>query len=267
MELTNLKRKYLLDSADLIKRIADSMIINIHNSISIADLDIYVRQALLIYSKAIDETPFYSIKDITIEDYTLGFNAVIFEVLITDFGEYKSYIFSLVDALRKVLSIVCNDSYFKYVNAGTPIILDSDLDIDPFYDELLPLPLEWLGQKPEERKLTFIYRNREFSISADWEFDLAYDLIISTDSKDLYKDFYRTDYSDFLLSEYMFENDVLPWSVESFKRYLERFHCIGGAHHLKCFVKLLKSFKKVTQEEVNKFERKAQITRVYRRLL
>lgn len=258
MELTELKRIYLLDSADLIKRIADSMIRNIHNTESIAKLDIYVKQAILIYHRALLDTPFYNSDLIPdCDDYTLNFNNIIFGICNSDFKEWTSFIFALVDSLHRVLSIVCNNSYFKYVRAGLPIVLDSDIDIDPFFDELLPLPLEWIEQKPEERRLNFVYRNRVFSIKDEQDFVLAFDMVIFNQS-DMFEEIYRSDYSDFLVSDDALRCEFPPFSIESFKAYLQHYRGMNNpVFELKCFKELLKSYKKISTEEVKKIKKKA----------
>lgn len=259
MELTNLKRKYLLDSADLIKRISASMIANIHNTVrSLADLDIYIRTAIDIYKRAMISTPFYNTDLIPdFDDYTLSFNTIVFGISNSDFGEYTSYIFNLVDSLYRVFSIMCNSDYFKYVKTGVPIVLDDDLDIDPFYDELLPLPLEWIKMKPEERVLTFIYRNRVFSIKEEWEFGLAFDMIAFNQSV-CFEDIYRSDYSDWLISDDVLRYSYPPFSKESYEVYLKKI--LGIKSPKICmdrYSKLLESYKKVSNEEIKKIQKKA----------
>lgn len=257
-KLTELKRKYLLDSTDLIKRIADSMLCNIHNTVSVTELDCYIKQAISIYVTAIGYTPYYNTDLISdFDDYTLSFNSIVFGICNSDFGDYTSYIFDLVDSLFKVFSIVCNVDYYRYVLAGTPIVLDSDLDIDPFFDELLPLPLDWIEQKPEERKFTFIYRNRVFSIKNEWDFNLAFDMVIFGQSG-MFEMIYRSDYSDFLVNDDALRCEFLPFSIESFKAYLQHYRGMTNPNfELKCFKELLKSYKKVTTEEIKKIQKKA----------
>lgn len=261
-KLTELKREYLLDSAYLIKYIADSMLRNIHITASVSELDIYVGQALSIYVMAIGHTPYYNTDLIPdFDDYTLSFNSIVFGICNSDFGEYTGYIFSLVDSFYRVLSTFCNSDYFKYVKAGVPIVLNDDLDIDPFYDELIPLPIEWVKQKPRERKLTFIYRNRKFSIKNETEFDLCYDLTLSSDLSpyNRFNEFYRTDYSDWLFDidkeSSIFEPD--PFTPESYKLFLEKKRGIKGSEYLERFKEILKSFGVVHSEEVKKIKKKA----------
>ncbi len=266
MELTNLKRKYLLDSESLIRSVAASMIANIHNTVrSLADLDIYIKQAISIYEEAIATTPFYNTDLIPdFDDYTLSFNSIVFGISNSDFGEYTNYIFALLDSLYHVLSIVCNSDYFKYVKTGVPIVLDDDLDIDPFYDELLPLPLEWIEMKPEERVLTFIYRGNEFSIKNAHEFDLAYDMILSRDSKIPFDEFYRTNYSDFIV-ECGSALPLPPFSEKSFEFYLKKRQGLKSpTYEMNRYRKLYYSFKNAPLDYVLKIKKKALTCTQYR---
>lgn len=267
-KLTELKRKYLLDSTDLIKRIADSMLCNIHNTVSVTELDCYFKQAISIYVMAIGHTPFYNTDLIPdFNDYTTSFNSIIFGISNSDFGEYTSYIFALVDALYRVLSVLCNSNYFKYVKTGVPIVLDDDLDIDPFYDELLPLPSEWIEMKPEERVLTFIYRGNEFSIKNAHEFDLAYDMILSRDSKILFDEVYRTNYSDFIV-ECGSALPLPPFSEKSFEFYLKKRQGLKSpTFEMNRYRRLYHSFKNAPLDYVMKVKKKALNCTQYRCLL
>jgi len=268
MELTELTRKYLLDSADLIMRIADSMLCIIHNTTSVTELECYVEQAISIYVKAIKHTPYYNtdlVPDFV--DYTSSFNSIVFGICNSDFGDYTSYIFALADALHQVLSFLCNSNYFKYVKIGVPIVLDNDLDIDPFYDELLPLPLTWIEMKPNERTLSFIYRNRKFSIKDEMEFNLCYDLTLSSDLSphNRFNEFYRSDYSDWFLNigteTSIFE--PYPFTPESYNLFLER-KGIKGSYDLERFKEMLKSFDVVSSDEVRKIKKKVLTRTQYR---
>lgn len=259
MELTNLKRKYLLDSESLIRSVAASMIANIHNTVrSLADLDIYIKQAISIYEEAIANTPFYNTDLIPeFDDYTSAFNSIVFGICNTNFLDYTSYIFALADSLFKVFSIVCNVDYYRYVLAGTPIVLDSDIDIDPFYDELLPLPLEWIEQSSEERKLTFIYRNRVFSIKYTRDFELAFDMAVFNQS-DCFEDIYRSDYSDWLVSDDVSRAKFPPFSKESYELYLKKYLGLTSPKfYMNCYSKLLESYKRISPEEIKKIQKKA----------
>jgi len=268
-KLTELKRKYLLDSADLIKRIADSMLRNIHNTVSVTELDCYIKQAISIYVMAIGHTPYYNTDLIPdFDDYTLSFNSIVSEICNSDFHEYTNYIFSLADALYRVLSAICNSDYFKYVKTCVPIVLDDDLDIDPFYDELLPLPLEWIKMKPEERVLTFIYRGNEFSIKDDYEFGLAYDMIISGNPKISFPDFFRSDYSNFLDRIGYTALPLIPFSEKSYEYYLKK--CRGIKHptdEMNRYSRLYHSFKNAPIDYVLKVKKKALNCTQYRCIL
>lgn len=259
MELRELERRYLIDSAELIKRIADSMLRNIHNTTSVAELGIYAGQAISIYELAIGHTPYYNTDLIPdFNDYTLSFNSIVFGICNSDFGEYTSYIFALVDALYRVLSTLCISDYFKYVKTGVPIVLDDDLDIDPFYDELIPLPLEWIEMKPEERVLIFIYRGSEFSIKSEEEFNLAYDMIISANPKISFPDFFRSDYSNFLDRIGYSTHHLIPFSEKSYEYYLKKYRGINHpTDEMNRFSRLYHSFKNAPLDYVIKIKKKA----------
>lgn len=268
-KLTEFKRKYLLDSVDLIKRIADSMLCNIHNSVSVTELDCYIKQAISIYMTAISHTPYYNTDLIPdFDDYTQGFNSIVFGICNSDFGEYTSYIFSLVDSLHRVLSTLCNSDYFKYVKTGVPIALDDDLDMDPCYDELIPLPLEWIEMKPEERVLTFIYRGNEFSIKDKYEFDLAYDMIISGNPKISFPEFFRTDYSNFLDRIGYTALPLIPFSEKSYEYYLKKYRGIKHpTYEMNRYRRLYHSFKNAPLDYVLKIKKKALTCSQYRCVL
>ena len=266
MELSELKRKYLLDSVDLIKRIADSMLCNIHNTVSVTELDCYIKQAISIYVMAINHTPYYDTDLIPyFDDYTMGFNSIIFGICNSDYGDYTPYVFALVDALYRVLSTLCNSDYFKYVKTGVPIVLDDDLDIDPFYDELLPLSPEWIEMKPEERVLTFIYRGNEFSIKDEYEFSLAYDMIISGNPKISFPEFFRSDYSNFLDRIGYTALPLIPFSEKSYEYYLKKYRGINHpTDEMNRFSRLYHSFKNAPRDYVLKIKKKALSCTQYR---
>ena len=259
MELTELKKNCLLDSSNLITHIADSMLRKIHNSVPVTELDCYIEQAISIYVMAIGNIPFYTTDLIPdFDDYTSSFNSIIFGICNLDLGEYTSYIFTLVDSLYRVLSILCNSDYFKYVKTSVPIVLDDDLDIDPFYDELLPLPLEWIEMKPEERVLTFIYRGKEFSIKDEYEFVLAYDMIISGNPKISFSEFFKSDYSNFLDRIGYTTLPLIPFSEKSYEYYLKKYRGIKRpTNEMNRYSRLYHSFKNAPLDYVLKIKKKA----------